>query len=963
MAKRHYAAFLTPRLDNQKKQAIAMNIPAIARVRHLLRPVLFAALCVLASPATRAGLTFTLDIYVQNQGRQYVFYTPLVTNSILPAAPLGSYFISSPQWPTNGSTRGFQMTADGLTNIYSADSENGYRDFATALQQITNGNWTILFTNATTTNHFTFKVGAPNVTSNTLPGTIITFPADGSVLLPNQTTFTWQGPTNWAGTGDAEAYNINGLYQYAGLPAAQTSWNVASYLPPETNYTFYLHYLTNYATPLFTASTPINTNTLAPIASGWASSNILETDTSLGFTVIPARGAPYQGHTCLAYYTFEDNNLFVHDFSGNGNTLTYSTYISQPPIYLTNNAAAGALAMGFPGSSWLDAPASLRSLFSGSFSVSLWLKTTNAPGFNDDNQYDAVGIVSDLSGDFNHETMPMGQTGSRLAFYTGGSTQNILHSTTNINTGQYVHVVTTRDQQTGEKRIYINGVLDTSVYAASDLLNGTTAGGLAIGFNNTRVFAGQMDEIQFYSGVLSSNEVAFLHSHPGTNVADTLELNVPVARYDFEQTNSPGTDTSGHNNNTGCTSGNGGPSLDTWSTNSAVGSYSREFFGDTSICFSPGDSSYNNISNALSGSFSVTAWVNTTNIVNDDFANAYFGNPILFGYNDGNNQEVFSITGAKAAFTAGNPNGGSDTVLHSTTTVNDGSHHFLAATRDQTSGLMSLYVDGNLEATGVSTNGPRILSATLYMAGGYYVNYTGLLDDVRIYSGVLAANDVAALYGNSPFTIGGALNAPQLAWTTNGGDTTWFIENTNTCDGVAMQSGIVTNYQTSILSTTVTGPGTLTFHWSSLAGGDFDYEFDIDGNYGDDLNHDSAWHQEFDPNTGLPYVIPAGQHFLTWTAYANDDNDPTEAGFLDQVNFVPNAPVSLAGPQTTGSDFQFTFQSGLHFNYAIEYTTNLASGNWQTWSNFTGDGNLKTCPVPFSVFSPAKQGFIRVSTQ
>ena len=910
-----------------------------------------------AATSAHAGLTFELDIYVQSQGQSYVFYTPLFTNSTPPAAPLGSYFISSPQWPTNGSTRAFQLSASGLSDINAADSEHGYGDFASALQQITNGAWTILFTNTTTTNLYTFTVSASNVTTNMLPATMITFPADGSVILPNQTNFTWQGPTSWAGNGNADAYDINGYYRSATPPAAQTNWNVDSSLPAETNYTFYLHYVTNYATPVFVATTPLSTNTLQPI-SGWTSSNVLETGSSVGFTVVPAYGAPYQGHTCLAHYTFEDNNLFVHDFSGNGNTMSYA-WFSVPPYIVTNDAVAGMYAGGFGGSGWFTPPDSMWSLFAGSFSVSLWLKTTNVHGLNTDNQYNAAGIVSDLNGNYNQAAMPMGQTGSKLAFYTGGSSQNILHSQANINTGQYVHVVTTRDQQTGEKRIYVNGVLDSSVYASTDLLNGSSTGGLTIGYNNGNVFTGEMDEIEFYSGVLSSNEVAFLHSHPGTNVADTLELGVPVARYDFEDINSPGTDSSGHNNNADCTSGNGGTNLDTFSTNSAVGTYARQFFGDTSICFSPGGSPYASLSNALSGSFSLTAWVNTTNSINTDFANAYFGAPILFGYSDGINQAVFSITGSKAAFTVGNPNGGSDTILHSTTSVNDGNYHFLAATRNQTNGLMNLYVDGNLEATGTSTNGPRIMSATLYLAGGYYVNYTGLLDDVRIYSGELSGSNVAVLAGIVYGQLGTALNAPALPWITSG-DSKWFVETTNTYDGVsAAQSGVLTdNTKYSSLQTTVTGPGTLTFWWDAAYNDNFDLEFDIDGGYGIFTDDDDYSGNEWTQDT---FTIPAGVHTLTWFGYNADSTNDT--GWLDQVVFTPVSGVAVLNPQKSGANFQFSFVSQAGFTHAVQYSTNLVSGGWQTYSYISGDGTVQNVQIPSSVFGGSKQGFVRVTTQ
>ena len=107
--------------------------------------------------------------------------------------------------------------------------------------------------------------------------------------------------------------------------------------------------------------------------------------------------------------------------------------------------------------------------------------------------------------------------------------------------------MTTRDQQTGEKRIYVNGVLDSATFSCTDLL--TNSSNFSVGYNNGNVFTGEMDEIQLYSGVLSSNEVAFLYSHPGSKVADTIQLNAPVGRYDFEDPNDPTIDSSGRGNN------------------------------------------------------------------------------------------------------------------------------------------------------------------------------------------------------------------------------------------------------------------------------------------------------------------------------------------------------------------------------------------------------------------------------
>ena len=166
-----------------------MNNILIKSARHSLR---LGLLCLIALsfglPAARAGLTFELRMYRNNQGQTYQFYTPLSTNSTAPDAPYGTYIINSPQWPTSGSTRSFELTASGL-NTTSGQEHWTYHDFDTVMQEITNGTWTIFFTNATTTNLFTFTVSAPTMTSNMLPATIITFPSDGALLLTNQPTF------------------------------------------------------------------------------------------------------------------------------------------------------------------------------------------------------------------------------------------------------------------------------------------------------------------------------------------------------------------------------------------------------------------------------------------------------------------------------------------------------------------------------------------------------------------------------------------------------------------------------------------------------------------------------------------------------------------------------------------------------------------------------------------------------
>jgi hypothetical protein len=199
--------------------------------------------------------------------------------------------------------------------------------------------------------------------------------------------------------------------------------------------------------------------------------------------------------------------------------------------------------------------------------------------------------------------------------------------------------------------------------------------------------------------------------------------------------------------------------------------------------------------------------------------------------------------------------------------------------------------------------------------------------------------------GGNDFDI--ALNTTNLTWNTSG-DTDWFTENTYTYDGIeAAQSGSVTNNQSSTLSVTVTGPGTVTFYWSSIANDpnqDFDFEFYIDDpNNGDDgdLFGDNSWQQ------AGPFIVQPGQHTLNWTVYADGDTDPTQAGFLDQVSFVPDT-----SPVITENPFNQTNHSGYNVALLAAATSPIAI----TWQWFEV-GNPSPLPnATNALFIPANSG-------
>ncbi|HSY17576.1 MAG TPA: choice-of-anchor tandem repeat GloVer-containing protein [Candidatus Acidoferrales bacterium] len=245
------------------------------------------------------------------------------------------------------------------------------------------------------------------------------------------------------------------------------------------------------------------------------------TDSGSGpsITVTPEPGT---GHTNVAYYTFEENSVFAHDYSGHGNNINGYSYFggdTNAP-YITNDAAGGFLAVGYTGAGWQNPPTNLIATLTGSFSVSLWVKTLQNLGTGSGTADTGAGLLCGNS----DQVIPMALTGGKLAFLTGGGIPATLHSVTSINTGSYVHVAVTRDQTTGQKKIYVNGALDSSDFGSPGSLSTGSGSSVFIGENTSLAggLIGEMDEVQIYSGVLSANEVNYLYQHPATNVADVV---------------------------------------------------------------------------------------------------------------------------------------------------------------------------------------------------------------------------------------------------------------------------------------------------------------------------------------------------------------------------------------------------------------------------------------------------------
>ncbi|HEV2456243.1 MAG TPA: LamG domain-containing protein, partial [Verrucomicrobiae bacterium] len=892
----------------------------ILRSYCLSRPVsqtLFFLFIFVSFLANRAYGGFTLEMDVIRFAQYGYYFSPnLMTNNTAPAVPFGDYSIMSFGYPTNGSYSHYHFDTNGFNqtggNVY------GYGDYDGMVHEITNGMWIIYATNSVTTNVYQFTVTV-NCSSNDLPYVNVTYPTNGATGVPNQVNFTWQGgPTNYS---DLIVYQGN---NNSYLPVTQTNWQGPVMLDGLNSFT--PHYDSN-STTAAVSSIPLDSHS-QPISS-WVSTAHLQDYSQSQFTVgVPDTSGT--AHTLVAHYPYYATNGTAlgaaQDTSGNGYDMSFGGgYGAQGGVNVTSDAAAGVGALQFndgDGSSagylgWSEpTPPALLSALAGSFTVSCWVKTTQNIAWNTALAYYGAGIVSaDNSGLYN-DTIPIALTGGSIAFNTGGNEDDTLNSVASINDGNYHFVVVTRNQQTGQKIIYIDGQFDSFSSGTTNLLNDPqklTIGALANAGNPNpndgsyyNGYNGELDDLQIYSGALSATEVAGLYASPGSTAPNGGGSgpggHTGVAHLTFDNSGYLGQDSSGHNNNLDGVS-YWGPQQ-SFSSDAETGGGAVQFYGTS--CMTPNSQVQANIDAVLGGSFTFSAWVNTTASVGNDTDNAYFGATIFWAFNDHNSTNdtiPLSITGSKAAFTT-RDHLGNFTTIHSVTSVNDGNYHLVTVTRNQASGEMRIYVDGNFEASTTGTTDP--LNGNNYflsLGGTTESSYSGLLDDFQIYSGVLSDGEVAELYNNpgemipdvsgSSADFNAALGTTNLNWSTSG-DTSWFAESTNTYNGAAeaAQSGPVTNNQSSTLSVTVTGPGLLNFYWASQDDcNNFDYQFALDGNKQSDITCSQSWTQYG------PFLVPAGQHTLSWTTYAYGDVDPTEAGFLDDVSYTQETvPVITLNP-------------------------------------------------------------------
>jgi len=221
---------------------------------------------------------------------------------------------------------------------------------------------------------------------------------------------------------------------------------------------------------------------------------------------------------------------------------------------------------------------------------------------------------------------------------------------------------------------------------------------------------------------------------------------------------------------------------------------------------------------------------------------------------------------------------------------------------DRTNGAVPLTVTFTDTSTGTITNrnwsfgdGSHATNTTAMTINHVY-NVAGTNTVALVLTGPVGSRTNSRLdyiVVTNSMTLGEALNAPLLPWST-GGNAAWIPQISVTHDGEgAAQSGAITNSQESWLQTTVAGPGTLTFWWKVSSEQDFDYlEFYVNGSEQAFISGDVDWRQR-------SFTLGSGTNTLRWR-YVKDDiaSDGQDRGWVDEVSFVSSFPSITAQPQS-----------------------------------------------------------------
>jgi hypothetical protein len=319
--------------------------------------------------------------------------------------------------------------------------------------------------------------------------------------------------------------------------------------------------------------------------------------------------------------------------------------------------------------------------------------------------------------------------------YSGGCTFSDI-STTNIPTSTWTHFALTVTSS-GTIKGYINGALEVTDSECNTFAKSNWKFGGRFGSHGS-AWNGKLDEFRFWNGVLSDADIGSIYNKTFTDPTSPAAC---LQAY-YQMTDGSGTsltDNSG-NGNTGTFSGSV-----TWSgdeptltsqaapTCSSLGLYanSLEFDNVDDYVSIPHSSDFNITSN-----ITIEAWIKTAG-TGQDYITTKGENSWYLGMNipGFGNKVAFFLSGVTGSWIA------------STSNINDGNWHHVAATYDGAN--VKIYVDGVLETTSAQTGTINTGTSAVEIGRRGSLYFDGKIDEVRIWNVALEDSDITALYNKT----------------------------------------------------------------------------------------------------------------------------------------------------------------------------------------------------------------------
>ena len=492
--------------------------------------------------------------------------------------------------------------------------------------------------------------------------------------------------------------------------------------------------------------------------------------------------------------------------------------------------------------------------------------------------------------------------------------------------------------------MYVNGVL-ANTFSYTGLSQGTS---FKIGTNhvNNDFFDGKIDQVRIFSKALNQTEVDTLFVEAPcvyTCTTDTVNYpsgTTPVAYYKLD------------NSSEDYVGGNDGSDTNV--------EYTFGRFGQAAVF--NGSSSYINLGNSIiTGAFSLSFWVNTSNITTAksvfDFENSTY-NAESFIQNGIVHFRIFD--GGTIYFVVQSTLGDISintwhniTYIFPNTTVTNG---------------CKIYIDGVEAASGTSSAGGLNLTSTTQRIGSRTTNslyWLGKIDQVRIYSAALTSSQVTELYEEKP--CADTSNFKAVLYEGNG-DTSnpTYISNVgfdldvdNGGDGgLVWVKARTTNYN-HLLMDSVRGTTSLTSNDNTTEKTNYNrfqgYEangFSILANNAADLYKINRVGQDYVAWVwkGGGDAVNIGVNSITGStpSIASDVSANTAAGFSIVKFTVPASgdftvahgldnPPEMVITKSTDTFNWFIFHkdlsSGANGKYALQFTTAAESGSYKWWGN------------------------------